>query len=173
MRGAKRGGGARRRRVRRVGCNRHVQPATLHAGVRHMIRKAGAHEGSTALHGGHGTAKGCTTHVVCVACVMHPSAWCVVQVGRAAHLFGRCRGLHCTAMQADGGVGRAPCRRGSSPAPASAKTMADGTDWQAVGAEKCGIKRGGWWGHWCGDAPCSARPSPAAPRRARSPHGRP
>jgi hypothetical protein len=47
--------------------------ATLKNGVRHAMEKAEAHGGSLRVHGGHGTAGGCTTHVVRGACVVHRS----------------------------------------------------------------------------------------------------
>jgi len=69
----------------------------------------------------------CTTHVGCGACVVHPSARCAVQVGRAVRLLGSRCGLyrlmgHAGRMAEAGahlvGVGRRQLLR-------SAKTMAD------------------------------------------------
>ena len=83
--------------LRGVGCETDMcgptQAATLHEGVRHVIEQAEAHGSATGSSlRVHGTAEGCTTHVVCVACIVYPSARCVVQVGRAVHLFGSCCG---------------------------------------------------------------------------------
>jgi hypothetical protein len=77
--------------VRRIGCTTECcstpEAAMLPEGVRHVMEKAEAHGGPLRVLGGHGTGEGCTTHVVCIACVVHPFARCIVQVGRAVHLF--------------------------------------------------------------------------------------
>ncbi len=91
--------------------------AMLHEGVWHVMEKAEAHGGSLRVHGGHGTAEGCTT----------PHAWCTLPPvrrpgwTRGAFICSRCA---TRPMQAtNGGGGKcAPCRRASLPAPASAKT---------------------------------------------------
>ncbi len=139
----------RRRRtsasVRRVGCKIYLcsptQTTTLPEGVRHVFERMrmGVRCACT------GRRKG----------ALRMRSWrmrgasfrrCVVPVGRAVQLFGSCCATR--PMRADGGVGKcAPCRRGSSPTPASAKTMADGTDWRAVGARKMRHKERRLWGH--------------------------
>ena len=76
----------------RTKCCSPPQAATLHAGVRHVIIKAEAHEGPLRCTAGTGRREGALRMWLCVACVVHPSARCVVRVGRAAHLFGSCCG---------------------------------------------------------------------------------
>ncbi len=90
--------------------------AMLHEGVWHVMKKAEAHGGSLRVHGGHGTAEGCTTpHVWCTLPPVRRPRWT-----RDAFICSRCA---TRPMQANGGGGKfAPCRRASLPAPASAKT---------------------------------------------------
>ncbi len=131
--------------VRRVGCKTYTcrppQTATLPEGVRHVMGRAKARGGSLREHRlrrGAPRMRSCRMRSA-------PFRRCVVQVGRAVHLFGSCCATR--PMRAEGGGGKcAPCRRGLSPAPASAKTWPM-DQLAAVGAKKCGIKRGGWWGH--------------------------
>ena len=96
-------GRTRRRRAsaacsRRMGCRTDMcsppQPATLHAGVRHVIIKAGAHGGPLRCTAGTGRRRGAlrmwfVAHAWCTL-----GARCIVPVGHAVRLFGRCRGLH-------------------------------------------------------------------------------
>ncbi len=71
VRGAKRGGGARRRRARCVRCKTECcsppQAATLHEGVRHVIIKAEAHEGPLRCTAGTGRRRG----ALCMWLVSH------------------------------------------------------------------------------------------------------
>jgi hypothetical protein len=149
VRGAKRDGGARRRRApRREECKTDMrsppQAATLHEGVRHMITKAETHEGPRRCTGRRNGA-------LCMWFVSHVT----LPPGASSRLDARriclAAAVACDAraMQAtDGGVGKcAPCRRGSSPAPASAKTMADWTDRRAGGGERMRHKERRLWGH--------------------------
>ena len=128
VRGAKRDGDARRRVFAARGVyNLHVQPAADRDAPRGRAARDGKSGGAWGFAARARTAEGCTTQAV----VAH--AWCTLPPGASSRLDARCICLaSCCAtrpMQADGGGGKgAPCRRGSSPAPASAKTMADGTD---------------------------------------------
>jgi hypothetical protein len=109
--------------------NRVLQPAASRNapnGVRHVTEKAEAHGGSLRCTAGTGRRKGALRMWFVSHAQFTLPARCVVQVGRAVHFLGRCHGLRCTAMQADGGVRRAPSRRGPLPVPANAKTMPDG-----------------------------------------------
>ena len=125
--------------VRGVGCETDMcgptQAATLHEGVRHVIEQAEAHGSATGSSlRVHGTAGGCTTLWLCVACVVHPSARCVVQVGRAVHLFGSCCG-ECRA-------GRAGYWRRRQVRTFSAWVVASSCEWQNYG--RWDRLAGGW-----------------------------
>ena len=119
--------------------------ATLNEGVRHMIIKAETHEGPLRCTGRR---KG-ALRMLFVSQRSAPfrpvrrPGWT-----RGAFVWqllwsvtrGPCRLLMAESASAHlVGVGRRQLLR-------VPKTMADGTDWEAVGAKKCGIKRGGWWG---------------------------